>query len=45
MRAKKKLKNMRDLIRSMTKNQDDYDENYMKIKFNLDDKLRLNNMI
>ena len=36
---------IRDLIRSMTKNSDDYDEKYMKIKFNLDDKLLLNKMI
>ena len=43
MKTKKKLKNIwskirewskiRDLIRSITKNSDDYDENYMKIKF------------
>ena len=26
-----------DLIRSITKNSDDYDEKYMKIKCNLDD--------
>ena len=30
---------IRDLIRSMTKNSDDYDEIYMTIKFNLDDDL------
>ena len=30
---------------SITKNSDDYDENYMKIKFNLDDKLPLNKII
>ena len=36
---------IRDLIRSVTKNADDYDENYMKIKFNSDDKLPLNKMI
>ena len=36
---------MRDLIRSTTKNSDDYDEKYMKIKFNSDDKLTLNKMI
>ena len=30
------------LIRSTTKNSDDYDEKYMKIKFNSDDKLTLN---
>ena len=29
----------------MTKNSDDYDENYIKIKFNSDDKLPLNKMI
>ena len=29
----------------MTKNSDDYDGKYMKIKFNLDDKLLLNKMI
>ena len=36
---------IRDLIRSMTKNSDDYDEKYMKIKFNSDDELPLNKMI
>ena len=30
--------NIRDLIRSITKNSDDYDEKYMKIKFNSYDK-------
>ena len=30
---------IRDLIRSITKNSDNYDEKYMKIKFNSDDKL------
>ena len=52
MRAKKKLKNIkncwleiRDLIRSITENSDDYDENYVKIKFNLDDQFPLNKMI
>ena len=29
---------IRDLIRSITKNSDYYDEKYMKIKFNSDDK-------
>ena len=29
----------------MTKSSDGYDEKYMKIKFNLDDKLLLNKMI
>ena len=33
---------IRDLFRSLTKNSDDYDEKYMKIKFNSDDKLSLN---
>ena len=28
---------IRDLIRSITKNSDDYDEKYIKIKFNSDD--------
>ena len=28
-----------DLIRSVNKNSDDYDEKYMKIKFNSDDEL------
>ena len=36
---------IRDLIRSITKNSDDYDEKYMKIKFNSDDELPLNKMI
>ena len=45
MRAKK-IKNykelwskIRDVIRSITKNSDDYDGKYMKIKFNSDDEL------
>ena len=33
---------IRDLIRSITKNSDDYNEKYMKIKFNSDDELPLN---
>ena len=52
MRTKKKIKKyeklwikIRDLIRSITKNSDDYNENYRKIKFNLDDELPLNKMI
>ena len=48
MKAKKKKElwsKMRDLICSLTKNSDDYDEKYMKIKFNLDDKLPLNETI
>ena len=34
-----------NLIRSLTKNSDDYDEKYLKIKFNLDDELPLNKAI
>ena len=36
---------IRDLNRSITKNSDDYDEKYMKIKFNSDDELPLNKTI
>ena len=36
---------IRDLIRSITKNADDDDEKYMKIKFNSSDELPLNKMI
>ena len=36
---------IRDLIRSITKNSDDYDEKYMKIKFDSDDNLPLNKTI
>ena len=32
---------IRDLIRSVTENSDDYDEKYIKIKFNSDDELFL----
>ena len=32
---------IRDLIRSISKNSDDYDEKYMKIKFNSDNELPL----
>ena len=32
---------IRDLIRSITKNSNDYDEKYMKIKFNSDNELPL----
>ena len=32
---------IRDLVRLITKNSDDYDEKYMKIKFNLDKELPL----
>ena len=35
----------RDLIRSITKNSNDFDEKYIKIKFKSDDKLLLNKMI
>ena len=33
---------IRDLIRSITKNSDDYDEKYTEIKFNSDKELPLN---
>ena len=33
---------IRDLIGSITKDSDDYDETYLKIKINLDDELPLN---
>ena len=36
---------IRDLIRSITKNSDDYDEIYMKIKFTSDEELPLNKTI
>ena len=36
---------IRVLIKSITKNSDNYDEKYMKIKFNSDDKLPLNKTI
>ena len=36
---------IKDLIRSITLNSDDYDEKYMKIKFNSDDELPLNKAI
>ena len=36
---------VRDLIRLITRNLDDYDEKYMKIKFNSDDQLPLNKTI
>ena len=36
---------IRDLIISITNNSNDYDERYMKIKFNSDDELPLNKMI
>ena len=52
MKTRKKLKKheelwikIRDLIRSMTKKSGDYDDKYMKIKFNSDDELTLNKTI
>ena len=49
MRAKKKYEELwskiRDLIRSITKNSDDYDEKYMKIKFSSDYELPVNKTI
>ena len=54
MKVKKKLKKygelwikIRDQIRSVTKNSDnyDYDEKYIKIKFDSDDELPLNKTI
>ena len=39
---KSKEKLIRDLIRLIIKNSDDYDEKYMKIKLNSDDELPLN---
>ena len=36
---------IRNLIRSITNNLDDYNEKYMKIKFNSDDDLPLNKML
>ena len=36
---------MRYLIKLITKNPDDYDEKYMKIKFSSDDELPLNKTI
>ena len=39
------LSKIRDLIRSITKDSDDYDEKCMKIKFNSDDELPLNKTI
>ena len=49
MKVKKKNEELwskiKDLIRSITKNSDDYDEKYMKIKFDSDDDLPLNETI
>ena len=39
------LSKIRDLISSITKNSDDYNEKYMKIKLNSDDVLPLNETI
>ena len=36
---------IRGLIRSITKNSDDYEEKYVKIKYNLDDDLPLNKIL
>ena len=36
---------MRDLIRSINKNLDDYDEKHMEVKFDSDDNLPLNKTI
>ena len=48
MKEKKKEElwsKIRDLIRSITKNSDHYDEKYIKIKFNSDDELLINKTI
>ena len=49
MKAKKKYEELwnkiRDLIRSITKNLIDYDEKYIKIKFDSDDNLPLKKTI
>ena len=51
MKTKKELKNMKncviksDLARSITENWDDFDETFMKIKFNSDGELPLNKTI
>ena len=39
------LSKFKDLIRSITNNSDNYDEKYMKIKFNSDDDLPVNEML
>ena len=44
-RYKELWSKIRPLIRSITKNSDDYDEKYMKIKFNSDVELPLNEKI
>ena len=52
MKEKKKIKpyeelwiKIRDLIRSITKNLDDYDKIYIKFKFDSDDELSLNKTV
>ena len=40
-----RLNKIRDLITSITKSLDDYDEKYMKIKFDSDDNLPLNKTV
>ena len=52
MKAKKKIKpyeelwiKIRDLIRSITKNLDDYDKIHIKFKFDSDDELSLNKTV
>ena len=42
---KKLLSKIKDLIKSITKNSDDFDEKYLKIKFNLDGEPPLNKTI
>ena len=44
-RYEESLSKIRDLISLITKNSDDFDEKYMKIKFNSDDKLPLSKAI
>ena len=45
IKYEKLLIKIRDLIRSITKNLDDYDEKYLKIKFDSDVNLSLNKAI
>ena len=45
IKYEKLLIKIRDLIRSITKNLDDYDEKYLKIKFDSDVNLSLNKTI
>ena len=52
MKAKGKIKiykelwiKIRDLIKAVTEKSDDYDEKYMTIKFDTDDKLPLNKIL